>query len=706
MKPELSRRNFLKISTLAGGGFLIGFSVFDGDAKASPAEEATTAADLNMYIKIGTDGSIVLLAPNPEIGQGVKTSLPLIVAEELAVDWQKIQVEYSPVDKKYGRQTAGGSGSVRGRFTELRTAGATAKEMLIAAAAATWNVPVTDCTADNGEVIHKTSGQKLSYGQLASKAATLKVPEKPVLKNPQDFKYIGTRVTDIDAWKITGGQPLFGIDTRKQGMLYAVVARAPAYGKTLGTVNDTAALQVKGVQKVVKIKNAVAVLATDTWAAMQGRQALVIEWITSEKLESTTAHFAAFKEMLEKGSAAAPARNDGDIEAAKQKATTFLDVSYEIPALTHGQMEPLNFYAHVKPDSVELFGPTQVPAQLRSDVAKELNIDESKITIQSPRQGGGFGRKLMTDSGVEAARVSAAAQCPVQVQWTREDDMQNDFFRPAEMYRYRAALSADSLLSWHQSGVGIGRGIRGDSYIAGAIANYRSEGQGYNSNTPTGWWRAPGANTLAFVAESFMDEVCIALKKDPVAFRIELFNKAKANPVGRLGYDADKYLSVVNLVASMSNWGKTPKGVYRGFATWFSFGSYAAQVVEIKMINNKPRVVKVYCAVNCGQVINLSGAENQIQGAIVDGISHALFPKITFTDGAVDQKNFYSYRMLRMSDAPLDIEVKFVETTDAPTGLGEPGLPPVAPALASAIYAATGQRLRKLPLMDHLKMND
>jgi isoquinoline 1-oxidoreductase subunit beta len=288
------------------------------------------------------------------------------------------------------------------------------------------------------------------------------------------------------------------------------------------------------------------------------------------------------------------------------------------------------------------------------------------------------------------------------VQWTREDDMQNDFYRPAEMYRYRAALSSDSLLSWHQSGIGIGQGVRGDSYVAGALPNYRSEGQGFKSNTPTGFWRAPGANTLAFVAESFMDEVCSELKKDPVAFRLELMEKAKQQPVGRIGYDPEKFKSVINLVAKMCNWGTNQPGVYTGFATWFSFGSYAAEVVEVKMVDGMPKVVKVYCAVNCGRVINLSGAENQVQGAVVDGICHAMFPKVTFVNGAVAETNFHIYQFLRIKDAPLDVEVKFVDSDEAPTGLGEPALPPVAAALASAIYAATGKRIRKMPFMEQL----
>lgn len=697
MKTINSRRDFLKITALSGGGMLLSLA-FPNSAEAAPVADFTP----NVYIKIGADGTIILQAPNPEIGQGVKTSLPIIIAEELCVDWKKIQVELAPLDSKFGRQMAGGSGSVRGRFAELRKVGATAREMLVTAAAQTWNVSPSECTAENGMVIHKSTGKKLGYGELAAKAATMEVPINPTLKDPKDFKYIGTRINDVDAHKITTGQPLYGIDTRREGMLFAMVSRPPAYGKTLGKVDDEAARKVNGVKSVITLNNAVAVLATSTWAAKKGREALVIQWNSTEKLENSAEHFASFKQMLEKGASSAPARNDGDVEAVKQNAKKILDVYYELPTLSHGQMEPLNFFADVRDGKVELFGPTQVPEQVRNEVAQKLNIPADNITIRMPRQGGGFGRKLMPDNGVEAALISAAAKCPVQVQWTREDDMQNDFYRPAEMYRYRAALSDNELLSWHQSAVGIGRGIRGDSYVAGALANYRSEGQGLKSNTPIGWWRAPGACTMAYVAESFMDEVCTELKKDPVAYRLELLKKAKESPVGSLNYEPAKYQSVIELVAKMSNWGTNSPGVFRGFSTWFSFGSYVAQVVDVKLVDGMPKVVKVYCAVNCGRVINLSGAENQIQGAIVDGINHAMFPKVTFVDGAVAESNFHLYKFLRIKDAPSEIDVKFVESEEAPMGLGEPALPPVAAALANAIFAATGKRLRKLPFAEQL----
>ncbi|MES2328823.1 MAG: molybdopterin cofactor-binding domain-containing protein [Bacteroidota bacterium] len=690
---DFSRRQFLKVTAVTGGGMLIGFSLFN---EANAAVDADVVFAPNAYIKIGIDGVVSLMAPNPEIGQGVKTSLPMLIAEELCVDWKKIRIEPAPLDTKFGNQGVGGSGSIRGRFTPLRQVGATAREMLIAAGAQKWSVPATECIAEEGMVIHKSSGKKLSYGELATLAATLPVPATAPLKNPKDFKFIGTRMRDVDAHAIATGKPLFGIDTRREGMLFAMVSRAPAYGKTLSSVDDTAARKVTGVVDVVKLANSVAVLATSTWAAKKGREALVIQWADTGKLENSADYTTSFKDLIAKG-APTPSRNDGDIDAVKAGASKILDVVYEVPPVSHGQMEPLNFFADVRDGKAELYGPTQVPESLRRQVAQQLKIPAENITIGMPRQGGGFGRKLQADNGVEAALISAAAKKPVQVQWTREDDMQNDFYRPAAMYQYRAAFADGKLLSWHQATAAINRGPRNDSYIAGSLANYRSEGQGLTSNIPTGAWRAPEHNTLGFAAESFMDEVCTELKKDPVAFRLEIFEKAKSQPVGRIGYSPDKFKKVVELVAAMSNWGKPSPGISRGFACWFSFGSYAAQVVEVKMVAGKPRIHKVYCAVDCGTVVNLSGAENQVQGAIIDGMGHAMFAKLTFVKGAAQETNFHSYKFLRLKDAPLDIEVKFVPSEDAPSGLGEPALPPIAAAVANALFAATGKRIRKMP---------
>ncbi|MGJ5641368.1 molybdopterin cofactor-binding domain-containing protein [Formosa sp. S-31] len=700
MKSTISRRSFIKVSAIAGSGMLLSFSFLRANNDNDEAEEVTFSP--NAYIKINGDNTIVLMAPNPEIGQGVKTSLPLIIAEELGVDWENIKVELAPLNSDFGRQTAGGSGSVKGRFTPLREAGAIAREMLTLAAAQQWNVPVAECVAENGAVTHTGSGKKLSYGNLAATAAKLEVPEAPKLKAAKDYKYIGKRIMDVDAKAITKGQPLYGIDTRKDGMLFAMVARPPAYGKGLVKVIDDAALKINGVKKVITLENAVAVLATSTWAAKKGREALDITWEAKEPLENTADHIKDFENKLNE-STQDYARNDGDFDASLKKAAKVLEAKYLVQTLSHAQLEPLNFYADVSGDKAELYGPTQRPGNVRDEVSKLLGIAPENITVGVPRQGGGFGRKLMIDNAVEAALISHKAQAPVQVQWTREDDMQNDFYRPLAMYHYRAAISKSDILGWYQSAIGIGPGMRGDSYVAGILNNYRSIGLGYESNTPVGWWRAPGANSLAFPAESFLDELCIALKKDPVNYRIQLFEQAKANPIGKLSYDPEKYLSVIKLVAKSADWGKSSAGVYRGFATWYSFGSYAAQVIDIVLENGMPRVSKVYCAVHCGTVINRSGAENQVQGAIIDGICHAMFPKVTFVNGEVQEINFHLYNFLRMKDAPFDIDVQFVESEEPPTGLGEPALPPVAGALANAIYAATGKRIRKLPLMDYFE---
>lgn len=696
--PSVSRRNFLRVSMIAGGGMLVGFSSLGRNQEEQLEDTAFTP---NAFIKITPDGKITLLAPNPEIGQGVKTSLVMLIAEEMNVDWQKVEVEIAPLDAKYGSQTTGGSGAIRSRYAPLRKAGATARVLLIAAAADTWGVAAADCYAEGGFVVNKTSGKKLSYGELASKAASMPIPANIPLKEAKDFTLIGTRVKDVDAKAIVTGKPLFGIDTRREGILFAVVARPPAHGKKLQSFDDSAALKVNGVKKVVQVKNSVAVLASSTWAAIKGRNALKINWEDAAKLESTTDHDKSFRELLNKP-AATPNRNDGDVDTAMSAATKQLDVYYEVPVLSHAQMEPLNFYADVRDGKAELYGPTQVPQNLVSSVARELNIPVANITLGLPRQGGGFGRKLRPDNGIEAALISQAAQCPVQVQWTREDDMQNDFYRASGMFRFKAAIKDGNLEAWQQSFACLSNGRSPDTYPAGALKNLRIESHSLPTNIPTGPWRAPTHNVQAFANESFMDEVATELKKDPVAFRLELFRKAKEQPVGRLAYDPDKFISVVELVAKMSNWGKTPANTFRGFSTWFSFNTYVAQVVELQMVKGKPKVTKVYCAVNCGKVVNLSGAENQVQGAVVDGLGHAMYTKLTFQQGAAVQTNFGPYNFVRMRNTPIDVEVGFVPSEENPTGLGEPGLPPIAPALANALYAATGKRYRRMPFADDI----
>ncbi|MFD0751625.1 molybdopterin cofactor-binding domain-containing protein [Mucilaginibacter calamicampi] len=703
IEQTTSRRNFLKITSIAGGGMLVGFNLVSDSAAA--ADDAVFAP--NAFVSISSKGVVTLMSPNPEIGQGVKTALPMILAEELEVKWDAVEVEMAPLNQqKYGQQIAGGSGAVKQRYMPIRTAGATAKTMLVTAAAQQWGVPAEECYAENATVIHKPSKKKLSYGDLAAKAAALPVPTDVKLKDPKDFKIIGTRVPNIDNHKIVTGQPLYGIDTRREGMLYAAVSRPPAFGKALKSFDDTDARKVTGVKNVVKAGNVVAVLATSNWAAKKGKAALKVEWEDKGKLESTTDHDANFAEMLSKTPERA-GRNDGDVEAVlKDSKNKIVEAVYETPALSHANMEPLNFFADVKGDKAELYGPTQVPGNLRSSVARALGIPEANVTLAMPRQGGGFGRKLQPDNGVECALISQAAKVPVQMLWAREDDMQGDFYRPASMFKYRAAIGPNNeLLAWHLNagvlaGPTGGRAAAPDAFPAASIVNFRVDNQAQTSNIQYGPWRAPTANSVAFADESFIDEVAHQMKKDPVALRLELIEKGKNQPVGKaLSYDPVKYKSVIDLVVQMSGWGKANKpNVYQGFAAHYSFSTYAAHVAEVtKMPDGKLRVTKVYSAINCGRVVNQSGAENQVEGAIVDGLSHALFSKVTFDKGAVEQTNFHTYRFMRMKDAPIEVIVKFVPSEDAPTGLGEPGLPPIAPAVGNAIFAATGKRYRKLP---------
>lgn len=703
---NISRRHFLKISTLAGGGVLFGFEMLaNAGAESGAAAAGAPLFSPNAYLSIDPKGIVTLMAPNPEIGQGVKTSLPMLLAEELDVDWNKVVVNQAALDKdKYGNQVAGGSGAIRSRYEPIRKAGAIARYMLVAAAAQTWNVPAQECSTENGWVIHKASGKKLSYGELATKSAGMPVPENVQLKDPKDFKIIGKRIKNIDNKSILTGKPLFGIDTRREGMFYTMVARPPAFGKKLKSFDDTEARKIPGVKNVVRTENVVAVLATNTWAAKKGRDALKVEWEDAGKLESTADHVAAYKNFIQQ-KAEKPDRSDGDVEQSLSNAKKVIESVYEVPILSHAPMEPINFFADVRDGKADLYGPTQVPARVRTDVAKALNIPEENITVGIPRQGGGFGRKLRSDNAVEAAQISAAAKAPIQMLWTREDDMQGDFYRPNGMYRYRAAINNNNELDgWYliATALNSNRAANAENFPAGALANYRTDSHGLTSNIQTGPWRAPTHNAIGFAEQSFFDEIAHELKKDPIAFRLELLDRARNSPVGKLGYDIDKFKSVINLVSKMSNWDKKTPGRFKGFAAYYSFNTYVAEVAEISIQNGKPKVHKVYCAVNCGQVVNLSGAENQVQGAIVDGLGHAWFSEITFDKGAVQQKNFGNYKLMRLQDAPMDVEVQFVATNEAPTGLGEPALPPVAAAVANAIFAATGKRIRKLPFSSSL----
>lgn len=698
MKTTVTRRDFLKASTLAGGGLLLSFQA---NSFSSLLETEAEVFQPNAFLSITPDGIITLMAPNPEVGQGVKTSLPMLVAEELDADWTNVRVEQAGLDtKNYQRQVAGGSGSVRSSWESFRKAGATARQMLMEAAAQRWNVPVSECFTQNGFVIHQSTGRTLNYGALATAASKIAVPKEVKLKDPKDYKIIGKRIVNVDAQKIVTGKMPFGIDTRREGMLTAMVAR-PVFGKKLKSVDDSRARQVKGVKQVIVFDNKVAVLATSTWAAKKGRDALRIEWEDDGKPESTSDYNTAFTQLLEKITND-PKRNDGNVEEARSKADKVLESIFYAPFLPHAPLEPMNFFADVRDDRAELYGPTQTPARTRTEAARILGLPEEKITVGLSRMGGGFGRRLQADYSVEAAQISKLAKTPVLVVWTREDDMQGGYYRPAGMYRYRASIQNNQLTGWHliAAAANSPNASRENNFPAGAVPNFRVDSHNYQTAITVGPWRAPNHNFIAFTEESFIDEIALELGKDPVAFRLELLERAKQQPTGTVAYEPDRYMAVVKRAAEMGNWGRQgERGIFKGFGAHFSFGTYVAQVADISIVNGKVKVHKVYCAVDCGRVINLSGAETQIEGGIIDGLGHMLYGEITFKNGEVEQKNFNTYRLIRIPDAP-EIEVQFINTDADPQGLGEPGLPPIGAAVANAIFAATGKRLRRLPVSD------
>jgi isoquinoline 1-oxidoreductase beta subunit len=645
--------------------------------------------------------------------------MPMIVAEELDVDWKKVIVEQAGFDsKKFTRQLAGGSQSIRHGWQGLRMAGATARRMLLEAAAKQWQVPVEELTTEAGMIKHEKSGQSIGYGEIASAAAGIEVPEEIQLKDPKDFKIIGTSRKNVDAKKIVTGEPLYGLDIQREGMLIAMIVHPPAFGLKLKSVDAAKAKAMPGVVDVITINtqpegfnrqwsdtNAfpelVAVVGNTTWEVMQAKKALDIEWETESAPESTSDHnekLSQFQIMASKE----PARKDGDPEAAFKNAAQVIERTYTAPFLAHNTMEPMNFFADVKEDSAELVGPIQTPEFLSRSVASLLGMTEDRISIMMTRMGGGFGRRLYGNFGLEAAVISQQVKAPVKLVYTREDDMTQGTYRPAYKVTYRAALDENNkLIGFHVRGAGThGSPIFANRYPAGAVDNYLAESHTKESNISTGAWRAPRSNFIAGAEQSFLDEVAEAAGKDPIDFRLELFDRAIADPVGEDNdYDAGRYAGVLKLVKEKAGWGQEQPGVHRGISAYFCHDSYVAQVVDVVMENNRPKVQKVWCAVDCGIVVNPDAARNQVEGGIIDGIGHAMYGAMTFKDGKPEQNNFDRYRLIRHSEAPAEIETFFVDNGIDPTGLGEPSLPPIQAALANALYRATGERLYEQPFV-------
>ncbi len=698
-----SRRDFLKLASLTGGGLMLGFSWFGAEAETPVIISNTPLAGtmgFNSYLSISTEGLVTIMSPNPELGQNIMTSFPMIVAEELDADWKKVKVVQASLDKAFDRQLTGGSGAVPHSWKRLRTAGATARAMLIQAAAKRWDLPAEECTASNGFVSHSKSGKQLSFGELAEQASGIPVPKDVKLKDRKDFKLIGTAVKNVANKNIATGKPLFGMDFYREGMLFAMIQRPESFGTKIKSVDSAAAKAMPGITDVVVFKNNVAVVGKSTWEVSKARKLLKIVYENDGTVESTADHNKLFTDLLDTGTPAVKRKN-GDVDAAFKTAAKIVKGEYQCPFLSHAPLEPMNFFAHVRPDGVELVGPTQTPGSARTATSKLLNIPEDKITLDITRLGGGFGRRLKFDYVVEAAELSSLIKAPVKVIWTREDDMTGGSYRPAVRYRFEAALDSNgNMVGYKCRGVGINAGnpTREDNFPSGAVENLLIDTLDHKSTITTGAWRAPITNFLGFAEQAFLDEVAEAAGKDPIQFRLELLDKARKSPTGPVKYNIDRMETVIKMAAEKSGWGKKP-GVSQGFSVYFSHQSYVAQVCEVVMKAGKPVVKKIYAVSDCGEVINLSGARQQVMGGIVDGYGHAMFGKVTFKNGVAEQKNFNTYRLIRMKEIP-EIETYFVDNGIDPTGLGEPALPPTGGAVANAIYKATGKRLRNQPFID------
>jgi len=707
---NVGRRSFFKATAAAGGGLLISFYLPGCVAKRTgPATAlATPVFAPNAWIRIGTDDVVTLTVASSEMGQGVMTAIPMLAADELDADWAKVRVVTAPAATEYfnpiiGQQLTGGSTAVRAFWMPVRQAGATAREMLVGAAAATWQVPAAECRTDNGMVVHKASGRSLSYGALAQKAATLPVPDAVFLKEPAEFRFIGKPVPRVDTPAKIAGAAIFGQDVRLPGMLTAVVLRCPVFGGKLSGFDAAHARAIAGVRQVFAIESGVAVVADGFWAAKLGRDAIQARWDEGANAGLSS---EAIRQRFENAARrpGAVARQVGDANRTVSGAAKTLDAVYEVPYLAHACMEPMNCTADVRADECEIWVPTQAQTGVQRTAATITGLAPEKISVHTTFLGGGFGRRSEQDFVAEAVQLSKMAGAPVKLMWTREDDMQHDFYRPATYNRLSAGIGAKgALVAWRHHIVGpsifarvspgaVKNGIDSTSVEGAANLPYEIPNIGVtyvldDPGIPVGFWRSVGSSQNAFVTECFFDEIARAAGKDPYRWRRQLLKK---HP---------RHRGVLDLAASRSGWERPlPAGRHRGIAVAESFGTVVAQVAEISITGRgSVRVHRVVCAVDCGMVVNPDTVVAQMQGAIVYGLSAALSGEITIKDGRVQQTNFDDYQVLRMDEMP-EVEVHIVPSDEAPSGIGEPGTPPIAPAVANAVFAATGKPVRRLPI--------
>ena len=731
-----TRRAFLTTSVTAGGGLLLNLSLPSFALGATTSKSASTTT-LNAYIQIAPNGIVTIAAKNPEIGQGIKTMLPMIVADELDVDWKDVRVETAAFDpEKYGRQFAGGSRSTPTNWDPLRRAGAAGRQMLVTAAAQSWGVPASECETASGVVRHSKSGKTAKYGALAAKAAAVPAPDLATvsLKDPKDFKIIGKFIGGVDSPQIVVGKPIFGIDVTLPGMRYAVLQKCPAFGGKVQSANLDAikalpgirtAFIVRGNSKVepplegmsTSLTDGVAIVADHWWTANRALEKLEVVWDEGPRDKQNSEAFASTASLLFKQPPMKMVRKDGDFASYVAKAAKVVEAEYVYPFLAHAPLEPQNCTAHFKGGKVEIWAPTQNPVPGRTLVAKALGIPESDVTIHMIRCGGGFGRRLANDYMVEACAISKEIGEPVKLIWNRQHDMQHDMYRPAGFHQFKAGLDdKGALIAFrdHFATFGVGEipagsaGVNPSEFPARFVPHLELAISTMPLNTPTGPLRAPGSNGLAYAFQCFIDEVAYAAGKDPLQFQLDLLGEPRVVPAPPPPpgnnppppFDTGRMRGVLELVRDKSGWGqrKLKQGTGMGVACYFSHLGYFAEVFQVTVADDGAvKVDKVWVAGDVGShIINPAGALNQVQGSVIDGMGEAL-TQITFDKGRVMQTNFHEFTLPRMNQAP-PIVVHFRTTDNAPTGLGEPALPPAVPALVNAIYAATGKRIRKLPI--------
>ena len=718
-----TRRTLLKTGLAGGGGLFLSWGLGVDGALAQTA----SAMELNAYVRIAPNGTITIMGKNPECGQGIKTMLPMVIAEELEADWSKVRIDQAMSEPaKYGVQVAGGSTSTPTNYDPLRRVGAAGKQMLIEAAALTWKVPAGECVAALSTVTHTPTGRKLTYGQLAETAASIPAPDlKTVtLKDPKAFTIIGKSVRGCDSPRIVKGEPIFGIDAQRPGMLYAVFVKCPVYGGKVKSAKLDAVLAMPGVKKAFVVAgdnefnglaSGVAILADSWWRAKKARDKLVVEWDEGPVAERSSARFAETAARLGPGKGQKVLRKDGDVDAALARSAKVIEAAYSYPFLSHANLEPQNCTAEVKDGKVEIWAPTQNPQPGRQIVAKLLGVPDANIKIHMMRCGGGFGRRLMNDYMAEAAWIAKEAGVPVKVLWPREDDIAHDFYRPGGFHYLKAGLDKDGrLAAWKNHFVSYADRDDPEKFASAAdlaptelparlVSDLTVEASLMPLGIPTGPMRAPRSNALSFVQQSFLDELAHAAGKDPLQFHLELLGEPRilGSAATRDLFDTGRARAVLQLAAETSGWGKTalPARTGMGIAYYYSHLGYFAEVVRASVSPaGDVKVEKVWVAGDIGsQVINPTGALNQAQGSVIDGVSQALALAVTFENGRAMQSNFNDYPLIRMPAAP-EVEVVFLKSNNPPTGLGEPSLPPVIPALCIAIFAATGKRVRSLPI--------